>query len=47
MENKFGLNIDYEPKDSVNFLEDIGILEKTTEGTVTILMLRMYKCMHT
>lgn len=32
MENKFGLDIEYDPTDSVNFLEDIGILKKTKEG---------------
>lgn len=37
MENKFGLNIDYDPKDSVSFLEDIGILNNTTEGEFEML----------
>ena len=32
MENKFGLNIDFDPNDCISFLEDVGILSKTQEG---------------
>ena len=32
MENKFGLQIDFDPKDCISFLEDVGILTKTEEG---------------
>lgn len=46
MENKFGLDIEYDPTDSVNFLEDIGILKKTKEGEIEMLrVLPINDCM--
>lgn len=32
IENKFGFEIDFDAKDCVTFLEDVGILSKTIEG---------------
>ena len=34
METKFGLDIDFDPHDCINFLEDVGILTKTQEGII-------------
>jgi hypothetical protein len=38
MENKFGLNIDFDPNDCTSFLEDVGILTKTQEGRKHVRM---------
>ena len=36
MADKFGLNIDYDPQESVDFLTNIGVLKKSIEGMVYI-----------
>lgn len=42
MENKFGLNIDFDPNDCISFLEDVGILSKTQEGMTGKYVLREF-----
>ncbi|XP_028392296.1 transmembrane protein 143-like isoform X2 [Dendronephthya gigantea] len=37
MENKFGLQIKFDPNDCIHFLEDVGILTKAEEGDIEML----------